>query len=80
MVRTGRGWSCSATTPATCARNCCVAIAPAITSASTAGAAQQDYTDFQRARPARYAELDAQGDTLTLDERHLGTFTAPDAG
>ncbi len=40
----------------------------------------QDYTAMQLARDPRYAALDAQGDALTTSERHLGSFTAPDAG
>lgn len=40
--------------------------------------AAQDYTDFRAHLPPRYAELDAQGDALTLAERHLGAFSTAD--
>lgn len=39
----------------------------------------QDYTVFRGHLPPRYAELDAQGDALTLAERHIGQFTVSDA-
>jgi heme-degrading monooxygenase HmoA len=38
----------------------------------------EDYTAFRVHLPPRYAELDAQGDALTLSERHLGQFTTAD--
>jgi heme-degrading monooxygenase HmoA len=39
----------------------------------------QDYTAFQRRQHPRYAQIDAQGDALTLSERHVGTFIASEA-
>ncbi|MDI9237526.1 antibiotic biosynthesis monooxygenase family protein [Lysobacter sp. LF1] len=38
----------------------------------------QDYTAFHGQLPPRYSELDAQGDALTLAERHVGEFDVTD--
>ena len=38
----------------------------------------RDYTAFQQHQHSRYAQIDAQGDALTLSERHIGTFIVPD--
>jgi heme-degrading monooxygenase HmoA len=35
------------------------------------------YDAFQRAAAPRYAEIDALGDTLTLDECRIGRYTVP---
>lgn len=36
---------------------------------------EADYEAFQQAAAPRYAEIDAQGDALTVHERRLGRYT-----
>ncbi|HEY5972566.1 MAG TPA: antibiotic biosynthesis monooxygenase family protein [Pseudoxanthomonas sp.] len=37
---------------------------------------EADYAAFLEAAKPRYAEIDTQGDALTLDERRIGRYTA----
>ena len=36
-----------------------------------------DYDAFQQAAAPGYAEIDARGDALTLEERRVGSYTLP---
>ncbi|MGH8025930.1 MAG: antibiotic biosynthesis monooxygenase family protein [Pseudoxanthomonas sp.] len=38
---------------------------------------EADYGAFQQAAAPRYAEIDALGDALTLDERRIGRYAFP---
>ena len=37
----------------------------------------ESYSAFLTAAKPRYAQIDARGDALTLDERRIGTYTTP---
>ena len=38
---------------------------------------EADYDAFQQSAAPRYAEIDALGDALTLEERRVGRYTLP---
>ena len=37
----------------------------------------ESYSAFLTAAKPRYAQIDARGDALTIDERRIGTYTTP---